>query len=429
MTTPFDQSINPTTDAGRKLWDMATRGLDDKFNGEASKSNEFLASLADRAALCMWDSIINFTQDNGEVKDLINHHAMIPLDKVVGAATTRTFIVAAPPTPADFPDDEDPDALVALAMIAYNAEFQLELKSKMLYHFLLNSIEGALKTHISQKITQGLIKRDGPTCLKYIRIKLGGRGNKQAVRNARSSLQGLNLKEHRYDIGKFHEYINEQVLIIESNGSQVSEEDLIATLMDQYKKTTNADFLSMIRTVENTAEDDNIEPDRHDLMTKAETKYDTLVKRKEWNRTDPRDAQILALEARVEAIHKKNAQPTSSTDLPKRKQDPTTKKPARQRGEYAPWMIVPPAPGTPSTLTKSVQVKGQPKNVKHYWCKPHRGGLGLWVQHTSAECKMQQDPATERATLQARLSVLDNAASTSTPSLEASDPADSSDDE
>jgi hypothetical protein len=218
-------------------------------------------------------------------------------------------------------------------------------------------------------------------------------------------------------------------LIIESNGSQVSDEDLIATLMDQYKKSTNDDFLSMIRTVENTAEDDNIEPDRHDLMTKAETKYDTLVKRKEWNRTDPRDAQILALEARVEAIHKKNAKPNSSTDLQKRKQDPTTKKPPRQRGEYAPWVIVPPANGTPPTMTKSIQIKGQAKNIKHYWCLPHRGGLGLWVQHTSAECKMQQDPATERATLQARLSVLDNAASTSSPSLEASDPADSSDDE
>jgi hypothetical protein len=66
---------------------MATRGLTDKFNGEASKSNEFLASLADRAALCMWDSILNFAKGDDKAMDLINHHAMNPLKTVVEVAS------------------------------------------------------------------------------------------------------------------------------------------------------------------------------------------------------------------------------------------------------------------------------------------------------------------------------------------------------
>jgi hypothetical protein len=425
MTTPFDQPLDPISDSGRKLWDMATRGLDDKFNGDASKTNEFLASLTDRAALCMWDSVLTFKQDDGTKRDLINHHAMISLDSVASISEARTYIVAHPPTLADFTGEPDPDTLVAAAMVDYNEEFQLELKSKMLYHFLLNSIEGPLKTHISQKITQCLINRDGPTCLKYIRIKLGGRDNKQAVRNARSALQGLNLKEHRYDIGLFHEFINEQILIIESNGSTVSEEDLIATLMDQYKKTTNDDFLNMIRTVENNAEDDNIEPSHQDLTTKAKTRYDTLVKRKEWNRKDPRDAQIIALEAKVEAIQKRRQDSGTRNDKPRErgnkrndsKQDKENNDSKRSNGprgrrNYPEWQRKAPETGAPKRMMKKIR----DKDVQHYWCTSHRQGQGLWVQHKPSDCELAKSELSERATLQARLSAIDSATSNETAS-------------
>ena len=62
-----------------------------------------------------------------------------------------------------------------------------------------------------------------------------------------------------------------------------------------------------IRHLDIVAEDAEWEIDYEELMVKAETKYDKLVKTKVWNKKDPRDEQILSLQSQVKKLQGKRA--------------------------------------------------------------------------------------------------------------------------
>ena len=63
MATPFVDFIDPTTPDGRKLWEMATKPLKNKFSGSKSGYALFKADLRDRVDTCMWKDIITFEID------------------------------------------------------------------------------------------------------------------------------------------------------------------------------------------------------------------------------------------------------------------------------------------------------------------------------------------------------------------------------
>ncbi len=65
MTSPFANDFNPTTGDGRKLWDMATRPVTNPYDGSATRANEFIADVMDRALLCLWMPLLTFRVPHG----------------------------------------------------------------------------------------------------------------------------------------------------------------------------------------------------------------------------------------------------------------------------------------------------------------------------------------------------------------------------
>ena len=92
-------------------------------------------------------------------------------------------------------DPTAPTAQETIDIALYELAEKRTPESSMLYQYLAASITGTLRTHIAAKITQKLVNGDGPTLLKYITLKMHGSANKQAVCDARASLQCLNLRE------------------------------------------------------------------------------------------------------------------------------------------------------------------------------------------------------------------------------------------
>ena len=258
------------------------------------------------------------------------------------------------------------------------------VQSHMMYHFLANSITTPLQTHISQKIMSGLVNEDGPLLRKYIQEKVKGRANKQAVLNARSALLNLNLKEFKFNVKKLHDHVNTQVLTITSNGGQVMGEGITAALLTTYKTSTNDEFLHAIRHTEAVAADEDKDIHYQELMVKAETVYDTLVQKKKWGKKDPRNEQILALQAKVDALSqkKKGSSNNSSSNSSSSTTNNSNSNNSQKKCHYPNWRYEKPKNGK-----THMQRESNGKMVDYWWCEV----LQMWARHKSEECKAKQN--------------------------------------
>ena len=409
MATPFSKPFDPTTSEGYALWKMAVKPLPTPFDGSQGTANAFIADLSGRFTLCCWYELITFNI-SGTNYDLITNHALISLAQVTGRMDAACNL-AATAAPVPIPDATTGAVTNQAAIDAHKLAVDRVNKSNMMYQFLFGSIDGPLRTHIAAKITQGLVKQDGVILLKYIRLKMVGTATKQAVRDARYSLQSLNFKAYNFDVHKMHDHVNAASLLISSNGETRSEDDLVTALLNAYKQAPNQEFCQLISSIENNAEKDGDEIKAEDLMHQAAVCYDKHVKRKKWTKSDPHDQQIMALKASIDkltaaaaksATDKKTKPDSKKTDKDKDKDKNKAKKKNDKPRSYPDWMIKAPSNGQ-TTMTRKVK----DKQVKYHWCPPHRDGKGLWVQHTKEECsllKQKNEDSTPR--LQANLSAI-----------------------
>ncbi len=246
-----------------------------------------------------------------------------------------------------------------------------------------------------------------------------GTATKQAVRDARYSLQNLNFKTFNFDVHKLHAHVDAASLLISSNGETRSEDDLVTALLNAYKQAPNQEFCQLILSIENDAERDDKDIKAEELMHRAEVRYDNLVKRKKWTKSDPRDQQIIALQASIDKLtaaanksDKKTSDNNASGKTKGGEKDGEKKSKGKDKNKgrdgktrsYPDWMIKAPTNGQ---TTQTRNVKG--KQVKYHWCPPHREGQGLWVQHTKEECSLLKKQQEEKAPkLQANLSTIDS---------------------
>jgi len=358
-TNPYTTLSDITTEAGRRLWKSATEPLDEKFDGSHQGYQVFIANITNRFKMCNWFRFITFTIDN-VARNLITNPGLIPVSQIHQAMQDRLTM---------FSLVIDPEAAAVDDINGYNQAVIEELHCTMIYHFLVNSITTPLKTHISQKINSGLVQEDGPLLLKFIQEKVRGRANKQAVLNARSALHNLSLKEFKFNVKKLHDHVNSQVLTISGNGGTVQGDGITAALLNAYKSCNNEEFLHHIRHIQALADDRDEDIDYNDLMVKAETKYDVLVQTKVWGKKDPRDEQILALQAKLKSLN-----PSSNRQGKQGKSSGSGK----QRRQYEKWQYDPPK-NNKKHITK--EIKG--KQVDFWWCD----ALKMWARHKPEDCR------------------------------------------
>ena len=359
-TNPYTGLSDITTEQGRRLWRNATEPLEEKFDGTHQMYQVFVANITNRFKMCNWFRFITFTLE-GHDRNLISNPGLIPISDVNAARTGRMLLLDNPPDPDQAPIDD---------LETFNLAVITELHATMMYHFLVNSITTPLKTHISQKIIAGLVNEDGPTLLKYIQEKVRGRANKQAVLNARGALQSLNLKEFKFNLKKLHDHVNEQVLTISGNGSEVHSDGITAALLKAYKACNNEEFLHHIRHIEALADDQDQDIQYEDLMVKAETKYDVLVQSKDWNKKDFRDEQILALQAEVKSLKANKSRNGQSGK--------NGRSSGKGKPQYEDWRKVP-----PTNNKKHIQKDIKGKKTDFWWCEHHK----LWARHKPEDCR------------------------------------------
>ena len=395
---PFTTLSDLTTENGRRLWRQATEPLPDPFDGSHQHFQVFTANITTRFRMCNWFRFISFPVD-GIDRDLITNPTMISLPQVQQAREQRQFRL-----------NTQLDPLVALphTIELFNKAVIAHLHCTMMYHFLYNSISTPLKTYISQKVMSGLVHEDGPILLKLIQEKVKGRANKQAVLNARSALQTLNLKEFKFNIKKLHDHVNSQVLIINSNGGTVQGDGITAALLTTYKTCTNEDFLHHIRHLEAQANDTDTDMNFDDLMVQAETKYDTLCQTKVWGKKDPRDETILALQAKVNKLEGNN-KATPSSGSSKDKSTPASLSNKTKR-RYPDWRYEKPKDNK-KKLSKTI--KG--KSVDFWWCDV----LNMWARHKPNECKAKANEKDGNSNSNASSSGSSNQNNTNRPRLQA----------
>ena len=365
-TNPYTNLSDLTSENGRRLWRQATEPLSEQFDGTHKHFQVFTANITNRFRMCNWFRFITFQVD-GINRDLITNPSLIPLAEVQEAKADRSLVLDNPPEAAH---------ATAAAINTFNQAVIAHLHSTMMYYFLVNSIISPLKTHISQKILGGRIQEDGPLLLKYIQQKVKGRANKQAVQNARDALNQLSLKEHKFNVKKFHEHVNEQVLIIENNAEEIIGGQVSAALITAYKTCSHEEFLQHIRHLEIVAEEANVELDYEDLMVKAETKYDKLIKNKTWGKKDAREEQLLALQTQIKQLQKHRKPGGGSGNG---KDNGNGKGPRNGKARrYPDWQYEKPKNGV-----KHMQKKIKGKTVDYWWCEV----LEMWARHKPEECK------------------------------------------
>ena len=119
-----------------------------------------------------------------------------------------------------------------------------------------------------------------------------------------------------------------------------------------------------------------MELDYEELMVKAETKYDKLIKNKTWGKKDTREEQLLALQTQIKQLQKHHKPGGGSGNG---KDNGNGKGPRNGKARcYPDWQYEKPKNGV-----KHMQKKIKGKTVDYWWCEV----LEMWARHKPEECK------------------------------------------
>ena len=81
--SPFDGQLDPTTDTGRKLYELATKALPQLFDGKAENYMLFIQSVQQRVRFCRWERILQCSNDRGHLRNILTQHGQLTLANVV----------------------------------------------------------------------------------------------------------------------------------------------------------------------------------------------------------------------------------------------------------------------------------------------------------------------------------------------------------
>ena len=359
--SPFDGELDPTTSIGQKLYAIAVKPLATLYTGGGnSPFANFITDVRAHVTECRLAAIMEIPVGHNpdgsiKTKSLLEEPRLITVQQVLDARDARN----------EGPRTHD--------------NYRARTNSSMLYNFLRRSIDGPLKTHVSNRMTT-YKENDGPLYYKIIHEHEVGLANTAAVRISKNKLRSMTLGGYNNDVKNMHHAIRAELLILAANGD--TPDNMQHILLNAYKNSSNSEFQQFANHVSNDL-DNGAVMDIPTLMERAATKYDGLVAEGKWA-GDKRDAQILALNTQIREL-KGNAGGSRG------RQNNPNKSRTVDDSKIPAWKKVAPGEGEPPT--KFMQAKnrdGSSVNKEHFWCSVHRDGKGLWCTHNPKDCKMQQ---------------------------------------
>lgn len=387
MSSPFANFSDPTTNDGKKLWELATRPLKNTFSGSKTGYALFKAGIRDRVSLCLWDTICTFEID-GEFKDLVDNADLIPVGTVQQAYLDRALIITtgAGAATADRPAISD-------------AEFQQAVlenfQSGMLHRVLVESLEGDLELHVAELRNQGKTHNDGPLLLKLIQDKSRGKAIKQQMKNVRDEIKQLKLSHFKWNVTKFNERLESLIDTLKHNEEEYLDKDIADVVVENYKQVKHRDFNALVLAEITDATRKQQDVDWEGLLTLGDSQYQALKSKGEWGKKTPEEEQLIALNAQVQALQaeaaklKKTTAPSGNSSGGSSGgssgNNSNTSGSSKGKNGYEDWQFQ--NPGKKKTLLKKKTVKGVEKETTYHWCVHHNGGKGMWVVHKPEDCK------------------------------------------
>ena len=369
--------IDYSTAEGRKFYSIATRPLDPDNRYDATPEGllPFLKELNRKATEYNWnayDDTVNWegqgiltipdnvNDNNCDSKPLLNDYGQISLEKV------REYS-------ALLIDQQTRDAQ----------------DIRQLYTLIMNSLspEGRDKVMVWEK---DFTVNNMPCGISLLKVLIR---ESHIDTNATSSHicgQLAALDEYiptiAHDITKFNAYVKGCISALSARGETTN--DLMVNLFTAYKAVPDRRFLKYIESKEEKYEEgDSMTPDQ--LMLLADTKYKTLVQKRQWNALSKEEEKIVALQVQLKEVEKKlqKKRKDLGEDESKKKQK------KRKDPEFPDWFTIEPSE---DKLNEPRKWNG----AKWWYCSQKTGGKcdGIYRRHHPSKCKGLAKTATTAQT-------------------------------
>jgi hypothetical protein len=347
--------IDYSTSDGVKLFKDATRGLEDKYNGDPEGLMPFLQQVALQSKVFGWARIIDIPVNvNGTLVafNLLKKFGQLSIDQV------QLFYSVAIMGRATRERQDD-----AMLFLFLSRSITRDLYSKM----LINE---------SQWVFNG--NEDSGICfLKVLTSKVffDTRATSTHVRQGLIKL-GTYMKTVNGDIDIFNTHVAAKCQQLAVRGESV--QDLLHYLFEAYKSVEDGVFAAYIHDREARYNEGEINLTPESLMHLALLKFKELEQKGTWSKPSPDRAQIIALQATVAGLTKKMTSTTISENSSRGSNNNNNRGTAQADDS---WKLVPNKDGS-----KTLERDGKIFN----WC-PNHAKSGKWVIHKLEDCNSKRD--------------------------------------
>ena len=335
--------INYNSRAGERLYDAATKALDDnKYDGSPEGLLSVLGQLKERARKFGWNKTIMMIQNpNGAAENIIDKYGTMSIDRI---KNHEASYIAQPTR-----DAQDTNLLYEAIMSSLNKDARDKITISQKDYWCNNLPSGNLLLKVMIRECQ----LDTNATTRTIRYRL-------------SHLDDY-LPTVSHDISRLNMYVKTLVKQLEASGETTS--DLLVNLFTGYLSSSDKTFVSYIdRKLEDYEDGRKLTSDQ--LMLMARQKYDLLKEKGLWNSPSAADEKILALSAELKQVKDK---------LGNTRQDSQTPYHQQRRKPRPEWFNVEPeGPAVPRLW----------ENKMWNWCGKSTGGkCEGYVIHRPSECK------------------------------------------
>ena len=390
VTNPYHGDILPGTSNGSKLYLAATKPLEESKRLDLSIENAIVIKsvLTQAANTFGWDKCIatpTTWDPAGKPQSFANlllnpDNCRMNMVKFHGAHIfgTPNYTTGGIPTMEIKPIDPQLN-------IDDRPIFQLRVRSEMISKWVYGNFDADAIRTIELQSPEFTWKRsqsdgggfclDGATMLKIILDEIAP-STTVGTDNYRKQIQNCRLPKFSYNVKECLEHIERCNKDILAQGETY--DSLRLHTFDCLKSAKNSEFKTWVRRVESdiscgTGEYKNFTPAM--VINAAKKMYLNMTATGEWDKLDPRDAQMIALLTTIK----------ENTDRQSQRYDPSKKmagggggsgpggdgggNSSASRNTYEEWQ-----------LTKTGDTK-QVNGKTWWWCPNHNDGKGLYVRH------------------------------------------------
>ena len=402
-TNPFVGNFNPGTEAGRKIFLEKTRGLDEDNRLDFSKSNsleiqQYLRGREEHLGEAICSIPIEFNPD-GTVKstaNLLTQSHMIKITDLqrAGHAAFGTALAPNDPIPAaPFQLRELDPAAVADDKKTFYKRVNVNVVTRIIKNGLSTTGWNDLmlqKDKFTFVHADGSIEYDGGIMAFLIYQKIEP-STTVGLDSLVEDLQKAKLGNYSNDVDKMLTDMEAKFKILNLNGQAPL--NYRKLLLDSLSTGPNHKFNDFIDHINDDVEsgigvNKDIDPDS--LIVAVRTKFNNMEKRDQWNKVDPRDAQILVLTTKLEQLEQKSPQRQPKQPAALATYDNVTGPGCIDGTKVKEWRITHDGP------SKTVDGK------EWFWC-PHHVNKGKWdglyVAHRPEQHKGQKNGTPKKDSL------------------------------